>query len=87
MSTPMAVGIFWVVWWITLFAVLPFGVKTQQEEQDIVPGTAESAPHKALIWKKLLATTLVSCLVFALIYWVMVLSPITLDNIPLLPKF
>ena len=83
----MAIGIYWVVWWITLFAVLPFGVKTQQEEESIVPGTTESAPHRSLIWKKLLATTLVSCAVFAAIYWVMVLSPVTLDNIPLLPKF
>lgn len=87
MDLPMAFGIYWVVWWITLFAVLPFGVKSQQEEQNIVPGTAESAPHHSLIWKKLLATTLISGVVFAFIYWVLVLSPITLDNIPLLPKF
>ena len=87
MALPMMIGIFWVVWWITLFVVLPIGVKTQQEAEDIVPGSPESAPHKSMMWKKVGLTTLLSCIVFAFIYWLMVLSPITLDNIPLLPTF
>ena len=87
MALPMAIGIFFVVWWITLFAVLPFGVKTQQEDQSVIPGTTESAPTSPFLLKKILATTLVSCIIFALIYWVMTTPLITLDNIPLLPKF
>ena len=87
MDLPMAIGIFFVVWWLSLFAVLPFWVKTQQENQSIIPGTAESAPVAPLLLKKILTTTLVSSVIFALIYWVLTNPSITLDNIPLLPKF
>ena len=38
------IAIFFVVWWIVLFAVLPFGVRTQQEDGEVVPGSEASAP-------------------------------------------
>ena len=38
------VGIYFVVWWMVLFAVLPFGMRTQEEEGDVMLGTARSAP-------------------------------------------
>ncbi len=87
MAIPMAIGIFFVIWWITLFAVLPFGVTTQQEEQSIIPGSAESAPATPLLMKKLVATTLVTCLLFSIVYWIMTSPLVTLENIPLLPTF
>lgn len=37
-------AVYFIFWWITLFAVLPFGLKTQQENNDVVLGTIESAP-------------------------------------------
>jgi predicted secreted protein len=87
MSLTLAIGIFFVVWWISLFAILPFGVKTQQENQSVIPGSTESAPTKPLLLKKVLATTLVASLISSLIYWVLTNPDITLDSIPLLPKF
>lgn len=58
--------LFWVV---TLFLVLPYGVRTSAEagEKD-VPGQAESAPARPMIAKKLLWTTIISALLFAL-FW------------------
>ena len=32
-------AVYFIVWWMTLFAVLPFGLKTQAEAEEIVPGT------------------------------------------------
>ena len=87
MNLPLAIGIYFVVWWLTLFAVLPFGVKTQQEEQSVVPGTAESAPAAPMLLKKIMATTLISALVFAVIYGLYTSPSFTLDSVPLLPKF
>ena len=37
MDTTLAIGIYIFIWWITLFAVLPFGVRTQQEAGEVVP--------------------------------------------------
>jgi predicted secreted protein len=31
MSIPFAIALYFVIWWTVLFAVLPFGVRTQDE--------------------------------------------------------
>ena len=65
------VAIYFVVWWLCLFLVLPFGVKSQTEVGAAVPGTEPGAPWRAHIWKKLLATTLLSFLVMWLAMWLL----------------
>ncbi len=87
MALPLAFGIFFVIWWITLFAVMPFGIKTQQEEQSIVPGTAESAPANPHLLRTMLITTAISCVLFAVAHWAYVSPDITLDSVPFLPRF
>jgi predicted secreted protein len=52
-------GIFFVTWWIVLFAVLPWGVKSQHETDSFEPGTDPGAPQRPLLLRKVLATTLV----------------------------
>ena len=64
-------AIYFVVWWITLFACLPVGLKTQAEANDVVPGTVESAPHRFQAKKVLLLTTVVSAIICG-IWWVAV---------------
>ena len=48
MSTSLAVALYIVIWWLTLFVVLPFGVRTQGEAGDVVEGTPASAPAISL---------------------------------------
>ncbi|AJY46467.1 DUF1467 family protein [Martelella endophytica] len=69
MSLFSAFAVYFVIWWVTLFAVLPFGLRTQDEEGDVVPGTTESAPSRFRPWRVVLWTSLVSAVVFAL-WWV-----------------
>ena len=67
MSLVSLIAIYFVVWWIVLFAVLPWGVRTQEEEGDVTLGTAHSAPARPMLLRKALATTIVSgLLVFGL---------------------
>ena len=87
MSLVFAVAIYFVIWWIVLFAILPFGVTTQHEAGEITPGTAESAPIAPKLRPKLLATTIVSGVIFAIIYWLIVSEKVSLDDIPFLPRF
>jgi len=53
-------AIYFVVWWIVLFAVLPFGIKTQGEEKDVTLGTTRSAPARLNLVPKAIATTFVA---------------------------
>ena len=66
---PMAIAVYFTMWWIVLFAVLPFGVRSQQESGDVVKGTEPGAPVAAGMAWKALATTLISALLFAALIW------------------
>ncbi|MGH1417410.1 MAG: DUF1467 family protein [Hyphomicrobiaceae bacterium] len=68
MSTPFAVAIYFVVWWISLFLVLPFGVKTQDEDGEVVPGTPQSAPAKMRVWRMIIINTVVATAIFSVFY-------------------
>src|SRR5262249_10617434 len=48
------------MWWIVLFAVLPWGVRSQSESGEGAPGTDPGAPSLPGLGKKLIWTTLVS---------------------------
>lgn len=70
MRPSVAIATFFCLWFITLFAVLPFFIRTQDEEGSVVPGTPESAPHKVNMWKVFAANTVVAVLVSGIVYTV-----------------
>jgi predicted secreted protein len=58
-------AIYFVLWWIVLFAVLPFGVRTQSESGDDIPGGSDpGAPVAPGMGRKLLWTTLISIVIY-----------------------
>jgi predicted secreted protein len=72
MSITFGVATYFVIWWTVLFAVLPFGVRTQGEAGEIVPGTPESAPVAPRLLRTFAITTVVAAAVFAVVYTVVV---------------
>jgi predicted secreted protein len=58
------------MWFITLFAVLPFFAHTQDEHGEVVPGTPESAPYKINLLKIFFVNTIVAVVSFAGVYTV-----------------
>jgi predicted secreted protein len=81
MSLPTAIAIYFVIWWIVLFAVLPWGVRSQQESGTVAPGTDPGAPTIPNLKRKLVWTTIVAAVVFALWYVVYVYRLIALDDL------
>jgi predicted secreted protein len=63
-STGLA--IYFVLWWVTLFVTLPFGVRSQHEDGVGAPGTDPGAPIASRMGPKLLWTTIISAVIFAL---------------------
>jgi predicted secreted protein len=72
---PMAIAIYFTMWWTVLFAVLPFGVKSQHETDEIVPGSEPGAPVAPLLLKKALWTTLASAVLFSALIGLMAYFP------------
>ena len=63
-------AIYFVVWWIVLFAVLPWGMRTQEEAGEVTPGTPASAPANLRLGKKAMWTTIVAAVVVG-VFWLM----------------
>lgn len=83
MSLTLAIAIYFIIWWTVLFAILPIGVRTQGEAGDVVPGTPESAPVRPRFVLIIGLTTLVSALVFALVYAVVAWQIVDIAHLPI----
>lgn len=83
MSITTALAVFFLIWWVTLFAVLPWGVQSQHEGGETAPGTDPGAPSSARLGRKLLWTTLIAAAVYAGCYVVYTERLITLDRFPI----
>jgi predicted secreted protein len=60
-----ALAVYFVIWWITLFLTLPFGVRSQHEDGESIAGTDPGAPVLARMGRKLALTTAISLVLFA----------------------
>jgi predicted secreted protein len=82
MKLTSAIAIYFLIWSLTLFAVLPTGVRTARESGEAgVPGQADSAPQSPDLWRKAKLTTLISAILFALFYTNYVGDWIGMDDI------
>ena len=63
-SISTALAIYFVIWWVTLFLTLPFGVRSQHEDGGGPPGTDPGAPVLARMGRKLIWTTIISAAIF-----------------------
>ncbi len=79
MSVTTVLAIYFIIWWVVLFAVLPWGVRSQDESGDVTPGTDPGAPAVHTVWMKLLWTTIIASVVFAIMAAVYLLGLIPYD--------
>jgi predicted secreted protein len=84
-NTSFALAIYFVVWWVVLFAILPLRIGPQPEAGTKDPfAEASGAPLAPNMLRKFLVTTIVAGVIFAVIYAVLTYHLITLDDIPFL---
>ena len=81
MSLATAIAIYFIIWWVVLFAVLPWGVRSQSESGPIVAGTDPGAPAVPQLRRKLVLTTIVAGGVFAIWYVVYTYRLNVLDDL------
>jgi predicted secreted protein len=81
MNWTTALAIYFVAWWVVLFAVLPFGVRSQQEDGEVSPGTDPGAPAVPLLVRKLIWTTIITTLLCGVCFWLFLTRRVTLDDL------
>lgn len=74
MDALTAFFIYLLIWWVTLFAVLPLGVERHTDEGK---GHDAGAPKTPDLKKKIIINTIVSAIILALIYILVELKVIT----------
>jgi len=73
-------GFYIVLWWIVLFAVLPFGTRSQEESGEIVPGSEPGAPAAPNLVRKIIWTTVATTVIFLLVYMAFAIDLIDLER-------
>ena len=81
MSLSTSIAIYFLIWWVVLFGVLPWGVRSQEEHGTISRGSDPGAPAIPRLKRKLVWTTIVAAVVFAIWYVVFTYRLIALDDL------
>lgn len=61
------IAVYVLIWWVVLFAILPIGVRTQSDDDEVVPGTEAGAPVRPRHLYKFAVTTIVSGIVWLVV--------------------
>ena len=70
MNWVSGIVLYTILWCVVLFAVLPWGVRNQEESGEVAPGTDPGAPALHRVWGKLVWTTVVATVIFGVLYLV-----------------
>ena len=70
--------VFILLWWWVFFMTLPFGVKTLDS---VEIGHATSAPEKPMLWRKVVISSSIALVLFAVVYWTIDSSFISLSDL------
>ena len=81
MTFTTALAAFFLIWWVSLFAVLPWGIRSQHEGGEMAPGTDPGAPTSFRLGRKLLWTTAVAIVIYAGCYLVYSKHLVTLNSL------
>ena len=77
------IAIYFIVWWTVIFAVLPFGVRSQHEDGAVENGTEPGAPSRPLLLRKALVTTVIAAVIVGVFAWSLETGRLTLDMFPM----
>ena len=78
MTLVIGTAIYFIIWWLTLFVVLPFGVRRDTEIEE---GNDPGAPARSRMWVKAAINTGVASVLWLVVYAIIEFDLITLDDL------
>lgn len=79
MSWVSGLAIYAIIWWTVIFAILPIGVQPIVAE-DVSKGHAAGAPRKPRMLIKIALTTVVSAVLWLIVYWLLESGTVSLSD-------
>ena len=71
--------VFVIIWWIIFFSVLPVGIQSNKEKfRERLEGIDPGAPKNPKIAKKFLITTIITSIIFVVIYYLVKINILNL---------
>ena len=81
MSITGSIIVYVMIWWVVFFSVLPIGIQSKKEIfKERVEGFDPGAPKNPKIAKKFLITTIITSIVFIVIYYLVNNNLLNLRN-------
>lgn len=87
MAITSAIVLFAVIWFLTLFIVLPLRTRTQAEAGSVVPGTPASAPADAGLKRTAWIVTLITVPLWAILCAIILSGMIGIEDFDLFHRF
>ena len=75
-------AIYFILWWLILFTVLPLNIRSQVEEGDVVEGTEPGAPANPQMKKKLILTSVITAVLLVIILAVLKSGLVNINDLP-----
>ena len=70
-----------IIWWIVFFSVLPVGIQSNKEKfREKIGGVDPGAPNNPKIPRKFLITTIITSIIFIVIYYLVKFDLLNLRN-------
>mgnify|MGYP001187954254 CR=1 FL=1 len=70
------------IWWIVFFSILPVGIKSNKEAfREKLEGIDPGAPKNPNILKKFLITTIITSIIFVVIYYLVKIDLLNLREL------
>ncbi|MBC6438466.1 MAG: DUF1467 family protein [Rhodobacteraceae bacterium] len=76
-----------IIWFLTLFVILPIRMTTQGDEGRVIQGTHASAPNDPMLKRRFLVTSAIAAVVWVIAAWIIIFDVITLEDIDLFTRF
>ena len=71
------IAVYFIIWWVVIFAVLPWGVQSAGDG-DLVEGQERGAPRNPRIVTKMAVTTVVAAVIWGIVYLIIEYGGISL---------
>ena len=81
MNLTGAIVLYFVLWFVVMFVLLPIGQRSQADMGEVVPGTPPGAPHAPPLIRKALIATVISAVIWAIAAAVILSGAITFDDV------
>jgi predicted secreted protein len=87
MSFTSGLVLYAVLWFLSLFVILPLGVTSQAEAGEVEPGTPAGAPDQPMIGRKMLWATGVSLVLWLILFGIIEGRVITRADLEIFSPF